>query len=164
MKAADRGKWAHMSHERKLDKTIYASEANMYLILARLGTKYRVALRIARDPRFERLTCSHKGIYADDCLIKRITEVRSVYVISFSFFHYSQLLHSDFFNLYNVRSIFLLKMWFLYFQHKCYIVGTCDKDLKRRIRKIPGVPIMYIVDKRYTIERMPDAYGAPKNK
>ncbi|XP_022653172.1 rRNA-processing protein FCF1 homolog [Varroa jacobsoni] len=90
--------------------------------LERLGTKYRVALRIARDPRFERLTCSHKGIYADDCLIKRITE------------------------------------------HKCYIVGTCDKDLKRRIRKIPGVPIMYIVDKRYTIERMPDAYGAPKNK
>ncbi|OQR67729.1 rRNA-processing protein FCF1-like [Tropilaelaps mercedesae] len=90
--------------------------------LERLGTKYRVALRIAKDPRFERLTCSHRGIYADDCLVKRITE------------------------------------------HKCYIVGTCDKDLKRRIRKIPGVPIMYIVDKRYTIERMPDAYGAPKNK
>ena len=29
-------------------------------------------------------------------------------------------------------------------QHKCYIVATCDKDLKRRIRKVPGVPIMYI--------------------
>merc|ERR1719334_1681607 len=28
-------------------------------------------------------------------------------------------------------------------QHKCYIVATCDKDLRRRIRKIPGVPIMY---------------------
>ena len=26
-------------------------------------------------------------------------------------------------------------------QHKCYIVATCDTDLKRRIRKI-GVPIM----------------------
>ncbi|XP_003738887.1 rRNA-processing protein FCF1 homolog [Galendromus occidentalis] len=90
--------------------------------LERLGTKYRVALRIAKDPRFERLTCSHKGIYADDCLVQRVTE------------------------------------------HKCFIVGTCDKDLKRRIRKIPGVPIMYIVDKRYTIERMPEAYGAPKNK
>ena len=22
--------------------------------------------------------------------------------------------------------------------HRCYIVATCDKDLKRRIRKIPG--------------------------
>lgn len=48
-------------------------------------------------------------------------------------------------------------------QHKCYIVATCDKDLKRRIRKIPGVPIMFIKQHRYSIERMPDAYGAPKN-
>ena len=47
-------------------------------------------------------------------------------------------------------------------QHKCYIVATCDKDLKRRIRKIPGVPIMYLAQHRYSIERMPDAYGAPK--
>ncbi|KFD54087.1 hypothetical protein M514_05106 [Trichuris suis] len=46
---------------------------------------------------------------------------------------------------------------------KCYIVATCDKDLKRRIRKIVGVPIMYISNHRYTIERLPDAYGAPKN-
>ncbi len=44
-------------------------------------------------------------------------------------------------------------------QHKCYIVGTCDKGLKRRIRKIPGVPIMFILQRQYTIERMPDAYG-----
>lgn len=29
-------------------------------------------------------------------------------------------------------------------QHRCYIVATCDKDLRRRIRKIPGVPIMYV--------------------
>ena len=47
-----------------------------------------------KDPRFERLPCLHKGTYADDCLVERIT------------------------------------------QHKCYIVGTCDKDLKRRIRKV----------------------------
>ncbi|KAH6927114.1 hypothetical protein HPB50_026896 [Hyalomma asiaticum] len=32
--------------------------------------------------------------------------------------------------------------------HKCYIVATCDKDLKRRIRKVPGVPIMYIYQRR----------------
>lgn len=43
--------------------------------------------------------------------------------------------------------------------HKCYIVGTCDRDLKRRIRKIPGIPIMFISKKQYAIERMPDAYG-----
>jgi len=88
--------------------------------IEKLGRKYRVALRMAKDPRFERLPCMHKGIYADDCLVNRVQ------------------------------------------QHKCYIVATCDRDLKRRIRKIPGVPIMFITHHRYSIERMPDAYGAPR--
>uniref|UniRef100_A0A669PP43 rRNA-processing protein FCF1 homolog n=3 Tax=Aves TaxID=8782 RepID=A0A669PP43_PHACC len=88
--------------------------------IEKLGQRYRVALRIAKDPRFERLPCMHKGTYADDCLVQRVT------------------------------------------QHKCYIVATVDKELKRRIRKIPGVPIMYISRHRYNIERMPDDYGAPR--
>jgi len=70
--------------------------------LEKLGTKYRVSLRVAKDPRVERLPCTHAGTYADDCLCERVT------------------------------------------QHKCYIVATCDKDLRRRLRKIPGVPIMYV--------------------
>ena len=108
--------------------------------LEKLGSKYRIALRIVKDPRFERLPCMHKvndyndsgiydvlhlmlqGTYADDCLVSRVT------------------------------------------QHKAYIVATCDKDLKRRIRKIPGVPIMFLSNHRYSIERMPDAYGAPKDR
>jgi len=90
--------------------------------LEKLGSKYRIALRIVKDPRFVRLPCMHKGTYADDCLVNRVT------------------------------------------QHKAYIVATCDKDLKRRIRKIPGVPIMYLANHRYSIERMPDAYGAPKDR
>ncbi|KAG4385957.1 hypothetical protein AAZX31_12G180600 [Glycine max] len=90
--------------------------------LEKLGQKYRVALRIAKDPRFERILCTHKGTYADDCLVERVT------------------------------------------QHKCYIVATCDRDLKRRIRKIPGVPIMYITKRKYSIERLPEATigGAPR--
>ncbi|KAJ1653247.1 rRNA-processing protein fcf1 [Dispira simplex] len=88
--------------------------------LEKLGPKYRIALRVARDPRFERLPCAHKGTYADDCLVHRVS------------------------------------------QHKCYIVATCDRELKRRIRKIPGIPIMYIAQHKYTIERMPEAYGAPR--
>jgi U3 small nucleolar RNA-associated protein 24 len=88
--------------------------------LEKLGPKFRVALRVAKDPRFHRIPCSHKGTYADDCLVNRVS------------------------------------------QHKCYIVATCDKDLKRRIRKIPGVPIMFITQRKYSIERMPDAFGAPK--
>ncbi|KIY68085.1 Fcf1-domain-containing protein [Cylindrobasidium torrendii FP15055 ss-10] len=86
--------------------------------LEKLGPKYRVALRVARDPRFERLTCTHSGTYADDCLVQRVQ------------------------------------------QHKCYIVATCDRELRRRIRKVPGIPLMYIVRRRYAIERLPDQ-GAP---
>ena len=105
--------------------------------LEKLGHRYRVALRsvafllpwfqltriydtisVARDPRFERLHCSHTGTYADDCLVQRVTA------------------------------------------HKCYIVATCDQELRRRIRQVPGVPLMYIVKRRYAIERLPDQ-GAP---
>jgi U3 small nucleolar RNA-associated protein 24 len=39
------------------------------------------------------------------------------------------------------------------------VVATNDKDLKRRIRKINGVPIMYIAGHKYQIERMMDDYG-----
>lgn len=38
--------------------------------LEKLGPKYRVALRLSKDPRFQRLPCSHKGTYADDCLVQ----------------------------------------------------------------------------------------------
>ncbi|XP_044493179.1 rRNA-processing protein FCF1 homolog isoform X2 [Mangifera indica] len=44
--------------------------------LEKLGQKYRVALRIAKNPRFERLPCTHKGTYADDCLVDRVTQLQ----------------------------------------------------------------------------------------
>jgi U3 small nucleolar RNA-associated protein 24 len=34
-------------------------------------------------------------------------------------------------------------------ESRCYIIATNDKDLKRRIRKIPGVPIMYIAGHKF---------------
>jgi len=83
--------------------------------LEKLGPKYRIALRLARDERCERLKCDHKGVYADDCLVDRVMK------------------------------------------HKVYIVATNDRDLKRRIRKIPGVPIMSVARGKYVIERLPDA-------
>ncbi|KAI9887037.1 MAG: rRNA-processing protein fcf1 [Watsoniomyces obsoletus] len=83
--------------------------------LEKLGQKYRIALRIARDERWERLRCDHSGIYADDCIIDRVMK------------------------------------------HKVYIVATNDRDLKRRIRKIPGVPIMSVARGKYVVERLPDA-------
>lgn len=122
--------------------------------LEKLGSRFRVAQRyaprymyvcaleciisrLAKDPRFERLPCMHKGTYADDCLVNRVTQVGQKWQSSFS-----------------TATLSLPSS-----QHKCYIVATCDRDLKRRIRKIPGVPIMYISQHRYSIERMPDAFG-----
>jgi U3 small nucleolar RNA-associated protein 24 len=83
--------------------------------LEKLGPKYRIALRIARDERWQREPCFHPGTYADDCLVDRVQK------------------------------------------HRIYIVATNDRDLKRRIRKIPGVPIMSVARGKYVIERLPDA-------
>lgn len=83
--------------------------------LEKLGHKYKMAIRLTKDPRFQRITCQHKGTYADDCIVN------------------------------NVK------------QHRIFIVATCDRDLKRRIRKIPGVPIMFIQSRKYAIEKLPDA-------
>ena len=88
--------------------------------LEKLGSKYRLALSLAKDPRFERMTCGCKGTYADDCIVKAASR------------------------------------W------KCFIVATCDKELRRRVRKIKGVPCMYISQRKYTVERMPEAFGAPR--
>lgn len=81
--------------------------------LEKLGSKYRVALQIVKNS-FEVLPCSHKGTYADDCIVDRISK------------------------------------------HKCYMVGTCDKELKGRIRKVPGIPIVYIKRRQYAVEKMPE--------
>ncbi|KAE8375683.1 Fcf1-domain-containing protein [Aspergillus bertholletiae] len=78
--------------------------------LEKLGDKFRLALRVAKDPRWARVRCDHPGTYADDCLVDRITK------------------------------------------HRIYIVATNDKDLVRRIRKIPGVPIMKVARAKYVIE------------
>lgn len=83
--------------------------------LEKLGPKYRIALRIARDERWERLPCDHKGTYADDCVVDRVQK------------------------------------------NRIYIVATNDRDLKRRVRKIPGVPILSVAKGKYVIERLPDA-------
>ena len=49
--------------------------------LERLGSKYRIALRIARDERWERLRCDHQGVYADDCIVDRVVKNR-VYIVA----------------------------------------------------------------------------------
>ena len=84
--------------------------------LEKLGPKYRIALRLAKDPRIERFSCSHKGTYADDCIVSKVM------------------------------------------QHKCYIVATNDADLKRRVRKIPGIPIISAGRHSYAVERLPDVF------
>ena len=84
--------------------------------LEKLGSKYRLALRLAKDPRFLRMpSYLKKGTYADDDIVEHARV------------------------------------------HRCFIVATCDKDLKRRLRKIPGVPLISIKERKYQVERMPEA-------
>ena len=52
--------------------------------LEKLGPKYRIALRIARDERWERLQCSHKGTYADDCIVDRVIKHKSKSLFKFT--------------------------------------------------------------------------------
>lgn len=81
--------------------------------LEKLGTKYRIALQVARDERWERLKCDHKGTYADDCILDRVT------------------------------------------RHRVYLVATNDRDLKRRLRRVPGVPIVSVARGKFVVERLP---------
>ena len=86
----------------------------------KMGRKYKSMLRSLKDPRIRRLKCQHRGIYADDCIVRRVK------------------------------------------QHRIFLIATCDRDLKKRLRKIPGVPVVYIQAYRFTVERLPEAYGAPR--
>ncbi|KYK58709.1 hypothetical protein DCS_05726 [Drechmeria coniospora] len=49
--------------------------------MEKLGPKYRIALRVARDERWQRLQCDHKGVYADDCLVDRVNKDR-IYIVA----------------------------------------------------------------------------------
>jgi U3 small nucleolar RNA-associated protein 24 len=40
---------------------------------------------------------------------------------------------------------------------RIYIVGTNDRALKRRVRKIPGVPVISVTRGGMVVERLPDA-------
>lgn len=82
--------------------------------LEKLGRIYVVALRMVKEI-CERLTCDHRGTYADDCIVRRVGV------------------------------------------HRCYIVATCDTELKQRIRKVPGVPIVYVMGYKYDVEKLPKA-------
>jgi len=90
--------------------------------LEKLGRKFHLALKLAKDPRIRRHKCGCKGNYADDCLVNTVTNSR------------------------------------------VYIVASNDKDLRRRIRKIPGVPIMYLHQFKFHVERLPEGdLGGPRN-
>lgn len=128
--------------------------------LEKLGHRYRLALHLAKDPRIKRLKCLHAGTYADDCIVQRVTEVSSCLLthaaaqldvccspeVACKLEKHLGLMRTVVFR---VRT-----------QHKCYLVATNDKDLKRRIRKIPGVPIVYLKGRTFAVERLPEAITA----
>ncbi|KAI5180199.1 U3 small nucleolar RNA-associated protein 24 [Nematocida sp. AWRm80] len=116
--------FVNMSLRRKLDiekeliSCLY-SKVNMYVTdcviaeMESLGKVHSLAVKVLKSERYKRLTCDHKGIYADNCLIDRVKS------------------------------------------NPCYIIATCDKDLKQRLRKIPGVPILAVHGMKYSVESLP---------
>ena len=83
--------------------------------LEKLGDKFRLALRVAKDERWQRLICPHSGTYADDCIVDTVVKSR------------------------------------------IYLVGTNDKQLRQRLRKIPGVPLVAVGRGKCSVERLPNA-------
>lgn len=51
--------------------------------LEKLGRPYRVGLALVRSEDVERLKCDHKGTYADDCIVDRVTKHRC-YIVATS--------------------------------------------------------------------------------
>ncbi|KAI5171577.1 U3 small nucleolar RNA-associated protein 24 [Nematocida sp. LUAm3] len=114
----------NMSLRRKLDlnkemiSCLY-SRVNLFVTdcvvgeMEKLGRVHTLALKILKGASFNRLTCDHPGIYADNCIIDRVK------------------------------------------RHPCYVVATCDKELKQRLRRIPGVPILAVHGMRYAVESLP---------
>lgn len=82
--------------------------------LEKLGSKFAIPRRLAKDERWQRHSCSHTGTYADDCIFSLVET------------------------------------------HRIYLVGTNDKGLRIRLRKLPGVPLIGVGKGKYTIERLPD--------
>lgn len=81
--------------------------------LEKLGKVHILALKVVKGPKFKRLSCDHKGTYADSCFIERVKV------------------------------------------HPCFIIATCDKELKQKLRKVPGVPILAVHGMRYEVEALP---------
>lgn len=104
--------------------------------LEKLGPKYRLALRVAKDPRFERVKCDHKGTYADDCLVDRVIKHR-VYIIAT-----------------NDRD---LKRRIRYVTYTSISFSLYQPNSNNHNSKIPGAPIMSVARGKYVIERLPDA-------
>lgn len=101
--------------------------------LEKLGPRYAIARRIAKDERWRRVACHHKGTYADDCIVRTVSPL-------------------------------VLFTWLgadgeEVTQHRIYLIGTNDRDLKRRLRRVPGVPIVSVARGKYVIERLPETVG-----
>lgn len=61
----------HVNHHVSMNLTVIPSFGYMITYVV------KILYRIARDPRFKRLPCLHKGTYADDCIVQRITHVNT---------------------------------------------------------------------------------------
>ncbi|CAL3963117.1 unnamed protein product [Diplocarpon coronariae] len=140
--------------------------------LEKLGPKYRIALRIARDERWERLQCDvHLSPFPPF-----LPFVISSPALPLPLPHNNPRLSIPYHTTLHHTICVLLQTKALIptppqhkgvyaddcivdrvMKSKIYLVATNDRELKRRIRKVPGVPIISVARGKYVIERLPDA-------
>jgi len=77
-------------------KCVYCIFLWLYLVLQVvfifLYNLVYLSYRIAKDPRFQRLACTHKGTYADDCIVERVTQVKFDLLESFFFVEFEEFI------------------------------------------------------------------------
>jgi U3 small nucleolar RNA-associated protein 24 len=175
--------------------------------LEKLGPRYRIALRIARDERWERIKVRSQppfpfiGVRSANSFNSVITKEHTPYVPHFPSSYFSScrekelelmetqddcivdrvMKHKIYIVVRPLSLLFTVFLWGLFFPSdlKIYIntvkQATNDRELKRRVRKVPGgksplpvvifkqqysfnpVPIISVARGKYVVERLPDA-------
>jgi rRNA-processing protein FCF1 len=102
------------------------------------GRRFGLALKLAKDPRFVRMPCAHSKEdknYGDKCLLSRAKQHRCALGSAGAGLGWAALRWAGG----TAHRIAMLTSC-----RSCYIVATNDRELRRSLRQVAGVPIMCV--------------------
>ncbi|KAI5192249.1 U3 small nucleolar RNA-associated protein 24 [Nematocida minor] len=113
-----------------------------------------MSLRRKLDIEKELITClySRVNMFVTDCVIGEMEKLGKVHTLALKVLKSDKYkrLTCDHSGIY-ADNCFVDRVK----QHPCYIIATCDKELKQRLRRIPGVPILSVQGMQYFVESLP---------